>query len=173
MLHRPGFRCKHAGAHGQAPGAQVPADLAQGIQVPAGQAPGATMQVPAGQAPGANLQVPTTGQAPGVQVPAGSAADIYVLSVWAPGPCKPPPVRYTTQPMGSGHPSKASHSQCRPGPKSGVSSWLKIFLTANLFTRTHSSEGASSFRRSWGKQHIRPRCFTASAEASGDSVIYR
>ena len=40
--------------------------------------------------------------------------------------------------MGSGHPSKASHSQCRPGPKSGLSSWLKIFLTANLFTRTHS-----------------------------------
>ena len=49
-----------------------------------------------------------------------------------------PPTIYTTQPMGLGHPSKASHSQCRHGPKSGVSSWLKIFLTANLFTRTHS-----------------------------------
>ena len=48
-----------------------------------------------------------------------------------------PPVTRPS-PMGSGHPSKASHSQCRPGPKSGVSSWLKIFLTANLFTRTHS-----------------------------------
>ena len=49
-----------------------------------------------------------------------------------------PPTSDTTQPMGSGHPSKASHSQCRPGPKSGVSSPLKIFRTANLFTRTHS-----------------------------------
>ena len=49
-----------------------------------------------------------------------------------------PPTSDTTQPMGSGHPSKASHSQCRPGPKSGVGSWLKIFLTATLFTRTHS-----------------------------------
>ena len=51
----------------------MPADLAQGMQVPAGQAPGVTMHVPTGQAPGANLQVPTTTQAPGVQVPAGSA----------------------------------------------------------------------------------------------------
>ena len=49
-----------------------------------------------------------------------------------------PPTSDTSQSMGSGHPSKASHSQCRPGPKSGVSSWLKIFLTANLFTRTQS-----------------------------------
>ena len=49
-----------------------------------------------------------------------------------------PPTTDTTQPMGSGHPSKASHSQCRPGPTSGVSSWLNIFLTATLFTRTHS-----------------------------------
>ena len=157
-----GFRCIHTGAHlpdarwaprlpvladqaegkkvptgqasganmqvptGQAPGAQVPADLAQGMQVPGGQAPGATMQVPAGQSPGANLQVPTTGQAPGVQVPAGSAPDIIERAI------------RMDQPMGSGHPSKASHSQWRPGPKSGVGSWLKIFLTATLLTRTHN-----------------------------------
>ena len=70
-----------------------------------------------------------------MQVPAGSAPDIYVLSVWAPGPC---PVTRPNPWMGSGHPSKVSHSQCRPGPKSGVSSWLKIFFAANLFTRTHS-----------------------------------
>ena len=38
-----------------------------------------------------------------------------------------PPASDTTQSMGSGHPSKAS-----------VSSWLEIFLTANLLTRTHS-----------------------------------
>ena len=41
------------------------------------------------------------------------------------------------RPHAAGHLSKASHSQCRPGPKSGVSSWLRTFFTANLFTRTH------------------------------------
>ena len=41
------------------------------------------------------------------------------------------------RPYATGHLSKASHSQCRPGPKSGVSSWLRTFFTANLFTRTH------------------------------------
>ena len=99
----------------QAEGKKVPTDQVSSanMQVPTGQAPGAAMQVPAGQAPGANLQVPTTDQAPGVQVPAGSAPDIYVLSVYV------PPTSDTTQSMGLGHPSKASHSQCRPGPKSG------------------------------------------------------
>ena len=41
------------------------------------------------------------------------------------------------RPHNSGHLSKDSHLKCRPGPKSGVSSWLRTFLTANLFTRTH------------------------------------
>ena len=74
-----------------------------------------------------------------MQVPAGSAADIYICAVrMGSGSVSTYENSDTTQPMGSGHQSKASHSQCRPGPKSGVSSWLKIFLTANLFTRTHS-----------------------------------
>ena len=30
-----------------------------------------------------------------------------------------PPTSHTTQPMGSGHPGKASHSQCRPVPSAG------------------------------------------------------
>ena len=60
-----------------------------------------------------------TGQAPGVQVPAGSAPDCpYGLRIRV----YVPPTTDTTQPMGSEHPSKASHSQCRPGPKSRVSS---------------------------------------------------
>ena len=41
------------------------------------------------------------------------------------------------RPYATGHLSKASHSQCRPGPKSGVSSWLRTFFTVDLFTRTH------------------------------------
>ena len=62
----------------------------------------------------------------GARYPYGLRVRVYV-----------PPTSDTTQPMGSGHPSKG-HSQCRPGPKSGVISWLKIFLTATLFTKTHS-----------------------------------
>ena len=59
---------------GQAPRAQVPADLAQGMQAPAGQAAGATMQVPAGQ------------DRPGSRC-AGASRLGSRLSVWAPNPC--------------------------------------------------------------------------------------
>ena len=83
------------------------------------------------------------------------------------------PASETTQPMGSGHPSKASHSQCRPGPKSGVSSWLKIFLTANLFTRTHSVRVPALSAGAWGKQHIRPRCFSQQVLKQAESQPFR
>ena len=77
-----------------------------------------------------------------MQVPAGSAADIYiyiyVLSVWAPGPC--PRMRTVTRPNPWAQDTKAKLVIRSAGlvPSPGVSSWLKIFLTANLFTRTHS-----------------------------------
>lgn len=41
------------------------------------------------------------------------------------------------RPQDSGHLRNDSHLQCRPGPKSGVSSWLRTFPDAHLFTRTH------------------------------------
>ena len=100
-----------SGAFTQVPTCQAQDEYAQAPLLPvlADQAEG--KKVPTGQASGANMQVPT-GQAPGAQLPAGHA----------PG---------ATMHVPAGQ-------QCRPGPKSGVSSWLKILLTANLFTRTHS-----------------------------------
>ena len=68
------------------------------------------------------------------------------------------------RPYATGHLSKASHSQCRPGPKSGVSSWLRTFFTANLFTRSHGvrvpalsagAGGSSTFIRAVPQQVLK------------------
>ena len=105
--------------------------------------PQARLQVQPRRYPQARLQVQTCRCLPQarLQVCRCQQARLQIYTCCPYGlrvPVYVPPTSDTTQPMGSGHPSKASHSQCRPGLKSGVSSCLKIFLTANLFTRTHS-----------------------------------
>ena len=82
------------------------------------------------------------------------------------------------RPHDSGHLSKDSQLQCRPGPKSGVSSWLRTFLTANLVYQDSWCEGASSFRRGWGKHtfiHAVPQQVLKQAESQlflGNQVLF-
>ena len=114
-------RCKPAGAHRPGPrctGARRPGSGHVGAHRPG--SPQARLQVQTCRClPQARFQVCRCQQA---RLQINTCCRMGCGSVYT---C--PPTSYTTQPMGSGHPSKASHSQCRPG----------LFPTASLFTRTH------------------------------------
>ena len=137
--HRPGFRCKHAGAH--RPGSRCTGARRPGSGHAGARRPGSRCNHAGTRRPGSRCKLAGAYHRPGSRCAGASRLGSRYIRAVRMGSGSvytyPPPVT-RPNPWAQDIQAKLVIRSAGPVSKSGVSSWLKIFLTANLFTRTHS-----------------------------------